>query len=98
MDCQPIPEWIITGQQESQHVHLGNATDPKQSKTIRNLHIRKHKTAGASLWMPNLQSGAQSLILRAQTPCTERAEATELSYASSKHKPENTQQIRLHYL
>lgn len=68
MDCQPTPEWIITGQQESQHMHLGNATDPKQSNTIRNLHICKHKTAGASLWMPNLQSGAQSLILCAQTP------------------------------
>lgn len=51
--------------------------------------------------MPNLQSGAQSLILCAQTPCTEQAAATELSYASSstfpsKHKPEHTWQIRLH--
>ena len=97
-DCQPTPSWIITGQGESQHVHLGHATDPEEPNTIRNLHVCKHKAATASLWMPDLQSGAQSLLLCSQAPCTEGTAATEQSYVPSstfpsKPKPEHTWQM-----
>lgn len=35
-----------------------------EPNTVRNLHISKCDTARASLWMPDLPSGAQSLLLR----------------------------------
>lgn len=35
-----------------------------EPNTLRNLHICKCDTARASLWMPDLPSGAQSLLLR----------------------------------
>lgn len=80
------PRQIITGQAESQHMH---ATHPKKPNTVRDLCVRKHETARASLWMFDLQSGAQSLLPCTQAPCTENSSHWTVSLPPPSHQNPN---------